>query len=247
MSERMAVAVIGQGSLGRALSAALAREGAEVWPVEARSIWPDLRGASIIVLAVRDDVIGEVAARLGPVVVASQTVLHCSGARSAAEALAPLVGRVSVGTLHPLRSVTEESSFGGAAFAVEGEAARALAERLGGVPFFVPPDAMPLYHAAAVFAANYVVALLDVAVRLAERAGLDEPAARAALVDLAASALANVRRMGAADALTGPIARGDEETVRRHLAALPADVRPLYEALASETRRLAARRALTSS
>jgi predicted short-subunit dehydrogenase-like oxidoreductase (DUF2520 family) len=243
----MTVAVIGLGALGRALVAALGRAGVAVRAVRARDPWPPLGDVDVVVLAVRDDAVSDLAKRLAGMVSPATAVLHCSGARPAAEALAPLAGVATLGTLHPLLSVAEGADFGGVAFAVEGEAARALAERLGGVPFSVAPEAMPLYHASAVFAANYLVTLLDVAVRLAERAGLSEAAARAALVDLAASALGNVRRLGAAAALTGPIARGDEEVVRRHLAALPAEVRPLYESLAAATRRLAARRPAPTS
>jgi len=230
--------------MGRALDAGLRRAGVETIAIRARGAWPDLLGTDIVILAVRDDAITKVAAENRARFVG--TVVHCSGAMAAREALAPLTGRCPLGTLHPLLSVADGADFSGVPFAVEGEVARALALRLGGVPFEIAPEAMPLYHAAAVFAANYVVTLLDVAVRLARQAGLPEDAAREALGALAAGAVANVRRLGAAEALTGPIARGDESIVARHLAALPEDLKPLYEALAAETRRLAARRATSS-
>ena len=161
----MTIAIIGQGAMGSALGAALRRAGVEVLAVHAREEWPDLSGANTLVLAVRDDVLVDVASRLAPLVTRGAVVLHCSGARPAREALAPLVDHAAIGTLHPLLSVADGTDFGGVPFAVEGEAARALALLLGGVPFEVAPEAMPLYHAAAVFAANYVVTLLDVAVR----------------------------------------------------------------------------------
>jgi len=242
----MTIAVIGQGAMGRALGVALRRAGVEVLEVRAREAWPDVSGANLLVLAVRDDVLVDLASRLAPLVARGAVVLHCSGALPAREALAPLADRAAVGTLHPLVSVADGAEFRGVPFAVEGEGARDLALLLGGVPFEVAPEAMPLYHAAAVIAANYVVTLLDVAVRLATEAGLPEPAAREALGRLAAGAVANVRRLGTAEALTGPIARGDKGVVARHLASLPADLRPLYEALAAETRRLSARRPTSS-
>lgn len=242
----MTAAIIGQGAMGRALSVALRKGGVDVIDVHARVEWPDLSSADRVILAVRDDALAGVAARLLSRVNKRAVVLHCSGALPAGEALAPLVGHAGVGTLHPLASVVDLIDFRGVPFAVEGEAARDLALLLGGVPFEIGPGAMPLYHAAAVFAANYVVTLLDVAVRLAAEAGLAEPAAREALGRLAAGAVANVRRLGAAQALTGPIARGDEGVVARHLASLPADLKPLYEALAAQTRRLASRRPTSS-
>jgi len=241
------VAVVGQGAMGRALSGALRKAGATTMDVRARGRWPDLSGADIVILSVRDDVIAEVAAALMVLGPGKSTVLHCCGAMPASEALAPLVNECAVGTLHPLVSVVDAAGFLGVPFAVEGDEARRLALLLGGIPFAVEPAAFPRYHAAAVFAANYVVTLLDVAIRLAVDAGLEEAAAREALGALATGVAANVRRLGAEAALTGPIARGDKSVVARHLEALPAELRPLYEALASATRELAARRRPTSS
>jgi predicted short-subunit dehydrogenase-like oxidoreductase (DUF2520 family) len=77
-----------------------------------------------------------------------------------------------------------------------------------------------VYHAAAVFASNYLVALLAEAVRLLEQSGWTEKEAVRGLVPLAEGALANVAKRGPTAALTGPIRRGDAETVRRHLEAL---------------------------
>jgi predicted short-subunit dehydrogenase-like oxidoreductase (DUF2520 family) len=127
---------------------------------------------------------------------------------------------------------------------VEGEgAAGALAERIvaacGGRVLRVRPGGKAIYHAAAVFAANYAVALLGVGERLMERAGIAPEEARAALAGLAAGAVANTAAHGPAAALTGPVARGDEATVRLHLARLSAEERPLYCLLGKETLRLA--------
>jgi predicted short-subunit dehydrogenase-like oxidoreductase (DUF2520 family) len=77
-----------------------------------------------------------------------------------------------------------------------------------------------LYHAAAVFASNYVVALLGEAVGLLEQSGWSVQEATRGLMPLAEGALANVRKRGPVAALTGPIRRGDAETIRRHLVAL---------------------------
>jgi predicted short-subunit dehydrogenase-like oxidoreductase (DUF2520 family) len=92
---------------------------------------------------------------------------------------------------------------------------------------------MAKYHAAAAIASNYVVAVLDAAVGLLRQVGIDEAAALAALVPLAAGAVTNVAAKGLADGLTGPIRRGDAGTVARHLEALTADpaLHELYRVL----------------
>jgi len=92
----------------------------------------------------------------------------------------------------------------------------------------VAPEARAAYHAAACIAANHTVALMAQVERVAASAGL--PAAP--FYELAAAAVANAGRTGAAAALTGPAMRGDETTLRRHLEALDPDERDLYLALA---------------
>jgi predicted short-subunit dehydrogenase-like oxidoreductase (DUF2520 family) len=91
---------------------------------------------------------------------------------------------------------------------------------MGGRPFRIATEAKPLYHAAAVMACNYVVALEDVAVEMAAEAGLPRERALEALLPLVRGTVENLAQVGLPDALTGPIARGDVETVQRHLEAL---------------------------
>jgi predicted short-subunit dehydrogenase-like oxidoreductase (DUF2520 family) len=136
----------------------------------------------------------------------------------------------------------------GAAFAVTalGEDGFALGERLardaGGHPFRLADDRKPLYHAAAVFASNYVVTVTALAEELERAAGVPDPIA--ALAPLQDATLANVRRVGAAEALTGPAVRGDAVTLQRNLEALaehaPDAVRP-YVTLADLALALAER------
>jgi predicted short-subunit dehydrogenase-like oxidoreductase (DUF2520 family) len=90
------------------------------------------------------------------------------------------------------------------------------------------------YHAAAVIASNHLVALLGQAERVAASIG----APIDAFLDLARGSLADVAALGAADALTGPVRRGDTDTIRRHLDALPTEERAAYEAMAREAARL---------
>jgi predicted short-subunit dehydrogenase-like oxidoreductase (DUF2520 family) len=102
----------------------------------------------------------------------------------------------------------------------------------------------PVYHAAAVFASNFVVALLHAAIGLMERAGVGRDSATAALATLAAGAVRDVEATGAEDALTGPILRGDVRTIERHLARLSAQERSLYSVLARGALEIARSRGL---
>ncbi|HET9481625.1 MAG TPA: DUF2520 domain-containing protein, partial [Candidatus Polarisedimenticolia bacterium] len=156
------------------------------------------------------------------------------------------------GCLHPLTAFPPPGSavpdLRGIHFAIDGVPAASrraalLARLLGGRVLRVPARSRVAYHLAASLTANGLVALLDAGIELAvSRLGLSEPQARAALVPLARAAVEGVARRGARRALTGPAARGDVETIRKHLIVLrsaPADVARLYRLLALRTVRLA--------
>lgn len=207
-------------------------------------------GTTIVLLAVPDAALAEVAhdlARFGPAP-AGCAVLHLSGALST-DVLTPLhaVG-YALGSMHPLMAVADPWLAGerliGAAFALTGEpvavaAGRRLAAALGGLPLVIPIAQRPLYHAAAVMASNYLVALTGAAVRMLGEAGIGSDDALQALLPLLRGTLDNIAQLGVPAALTGPIARGDTDTVRLHLARLsPAD-RVLYCGLGLELLRLA--------
>jgi predicted short-subunit dehydrogenase-like oxidoreductase (DUF2520 family) len=114
-----------------------------------------------------------------------------------------------------------------------------LARALGARPRRVSASQRALYHAAAVFASNYVVVQLGTAVKLLQLAGWGEKEATAGLLPLTEGVLANVRKRGPVRALTGPVRRGDVNTVERHLAALAAARPPASgEALVEQYRML---------
>lgn len=202
-----------------------------------------------VLIAVPDGAVAEVAEAVARSGLAPGTpVLHTAGALSldALEVLA--ADGHPVGSVHALAAVSDPVSgaerLHGAAFGVEGEgAAAALAARVvaacGGRVLRVRPGGKPEYHAAAVFAANYAVALLGVGERLMARAGVPAEEAREALAGLAAGAVANAARHGPVAALTGPVSRGDDATIRLHLARLSEQERALYCLLGHETLRLA--------
>lgn len=214
------------------------------------------RRASRFLIAVSDQAIGEVAETLAAGRPAAAVALHTSGA-AGPEALEPLRrAGAACGTLHPLQTVSspEQGVAGlpGAFFAVSGDPGAACwAERvvalLGGAALRVPAAARPLYHAAAVMASNYIVALIDAAEgMLAEASGAEREAARRALAPLARAAVANALERGPAAALTGPVERGDAATVARHLDALAGSPQRawLYRAAGLQALDLARRKGL---
>jgi predicted short-subunit dehydrogenase-like oxidoreductase (DUF2520 family) len=228
-------AIVGRGRLGTALAAALRATGLVVDGPLGRGANP--AGADAVLLCVPD---GEIAAAAAAVA-AGVPVGHCSGATG----LDALGGHEAF-SLHPLMTVpaTGTPAFGGAGAAVAGSTPRALAiahelaARLGLRATTVADEDRAAYHAAASIASNFLVTLEGAAERLAASAGVD----RALLAPLVRAAVDNWARLGAADALTGPIARGDEATVARQRAAVAErtpDLLPLFDALADATRSLA--------
>ena len=199
-------------------------------------------------LCVPDDAVLDACASLAQAVPPLRLVGHTSGSLGL-DALEPATARGAAAfSLHPLQTVPDAGAeLAGAACAVSGsssearELARTLARRLEMTPFAVAEEARAAYHAAAVIASNVLVALEEVAADLRARIGVAD--SRELLAPLVLRSAANWADRGGA-ALTGPIARGDEATVERHLEALgerAPDLVPLYESLAERTRELAAR------
>ncbi|MDX2206932.1 MAG: Rossmann-like and DUF2520 domain-containing protein [Gemmatimonadales bacterium] len=257
-----ATVVVGAGRVGLSLARALVRSGTAVTvctrsertlppPLSAAATeWTGaLSRATIVVLSVPDDAIPAVAGRLADlgVITAGQVVLHCSGLLDR-QALAPLVPTgAALGSWHPLQTLTlpagDPDALVGSPAIIEGDpravaAARELAGRCRMAPIVeIPAESKPGYHAAAVFASNYLVVLAAVAKRLAREAGLETDAAL--FHPLMARTVANLASADPAAVLTGPIRRGDAGTVQAHLDALGSDTRALYLALAREAMRLA--------
>jgi predicted short-subunit dehydrogenase-like oxidoreductase (DUF2520 family) len=219
---------------------------------------PDsVSSADVLIISVRDARVPEIARRLVDEkrLRPNQVLLHTSGNRPAAEMLGAARSQVrGLGTLHPLIAVTDApgtlENLRGAAFGLEGdESATRIAHRLvrlmGGLPLAVAAESMALYHAAAVMASNYVVALADIARSLLVSAGVPESEALPALAPLLSSAVRNVAEVGLPSAMTGPVVRGDVGSVERHIAALTAkspENLDLYRRLGREVLRIARKR-----
>jgi predicted short-subunit dehydrogenase-like oxidoreductase (DUF2520 family) len=235
------IAVVGAGRMGTALAAALRAAGLTVRGPLGRE--PDLGDATLVLLCVPDGEIGAAASGV-PAGRAGILIGHCSGATT----LEPLAGHEALG-LHPLMTVPAGSPpavFRGAAAAVDGStpralaAAEALATAVGMRPMRVAPEDRAAYHAAASIASNFLVTIEAAAERLAATAGVP----RAALVPLVRAAVENWAALGPGEALTGPIARGDDAVVARQRMAVAArapELIGLFDALAGATRDLARR------
>jgi predicted short-subunit dehydrogenase-like oxidoreductase (DUF2520 family) len=216
---------------------------------------PWIRQTAVVLLAVRDDAIGPLAQSLADsgLIDESHTILHLSGVLGQ-EVLAPLVPtRAALGSMHPLQTIADAERaperLPGAWAAVEGmpramEVAEAIARAVGLRPFRVAPRVKAVYHAGAVFASNYFVVVEAVAQRLLRHAGLADAEAWEALRPLVRGTLENIERDGPPAALTGPVLRGDVDTIARHLAALTADDAILYRALGRAALELAQKRGM---
>lgn len=268
-----AIGIVGAGRVAQALGRLLVRGGRRVAALAGRdpqkaaaaaafvgapgvSLAELSRLASRLLIAVSDDALGRVAAALAQAGMRGGVALHTSGVHGP-EALAALAeAGVCCGALHPLQTVTDPeqgaAALEGAAFGITAEgAAEAWALEIvglaGGVALRIPEERRALYHAAAVMASNSVVGLLDAAVMLMKAAGVEERDALQALAPLVRASSENTLALGPLKALTGPIERGDRETVTLHWRALsvaPASVRELYRACARQLIGLARRRGL---
>lgn len=227
LTPETSIAIVGAGRLGGVLARALRASGFDVRGPFRRA--DEIPETDIAILAVPDAAIADAAKSTK-----STRTVHLSGATS--------LDAVDF-SIHPLQTFTGTESpevFHGIGAAIDGRTdddkslARDLARAVGMTPFTVTDRAA--YHAAASFASNFVLTVLDAAEQLATAAGVENP--REVLAPLVRQSVDNWQHEGAADALTGPIVRGDELTVATQRAATGAH-RDLFDALATATRRIA--------
>ena len=239
----MDVAIVGAGRVGTAVAVLLQRAGHRIASVAGRDATPGRAAAylpgvpvlpvedaaaagELVMIGVPDDAIEETAGRLAGALRSDAWVSHMSGARGLDELDSARTERIVA--VHPLMTVPDVESaierIPGSTAAVtaateEGFAlGEGISRDIGAAPFRLADERRALYHAAAVFASNYVVASAGVAEELLREAGVPDPAA--ALLPLARATLDNIARLGPGDALTGPAVRGDAGTVARNLEAL---------------------------
>lgn len=243
------IAIIGAGVVGTAIGALLAGKGYRITGVASRDlasaekavrtigdgtasddIVGTARKAQVIFITTPDGAIRavcETIAENGGVTDGS-TVIHCCGAHSA-DLLDPARAcGASVLSIHPLQTMADVDqavkNLPGSYFALDGDTAaletgREIIRSLGGTEMVIPSDGKMLYHGAAVTACNYFVALVFQALRMFEAIGIPREQGLPALMPLIRGTVKNLERVGIPAALTGPVERGDLQTIQGHLAA----------------------------
>jgi predicted short-subunit dehydrogenase-like oxidoreductase (DUF2520 family) len=245
---RLRVGVVGAGRVGTVLAAALARAGHTVVAVTSGSPQSQRRvdqllpgvpsmaadevvaASDLVLLTVPDDVLRDLVAGLAATDAwpMGQLLVHTSGAHGIGVLDAAAARGVIPLALHPAMTFTgrreDLDRLSGATFGVTAQdemrpVAETLVYEMGADPVWVPELARPIYHAALTTGANHLVTLVNDALDLLTRAGVEQPAQ--VIAPLLSAALDNVLRLGDA-ALTGPVSRGDAATVATHVATLRA-------------------------
>jgi predicted short-subunit dehydrogenase-like oxidoreductase (DUF2520 family) len=244
------IAIIGAGRLGASLGYALSKKGFTIKTLSCRSIASaeesrqkigqgtastnNVRTADqgeIVFLTVPDDEIERVVQELAssPLNWEGKVVLHCSGLFTSS-VLDPLQSkRAHTGSIHPCFSFPKKQSrhdlFQGIYFALEGDDlavahAKDIICTIGGLHFMIGTEDKACYHTACSIASNMSVALFYTAISLLSKCGIGEDEAKKVLWPLLEGTLHNVNKIDILDALTGPVARGDLTTIRKHLQEL---------------------------
>jgi predicted short-subunit dehydrogenase-like oxidoreductase (DUF2520 family) len=211
--------------------------------------WEITRKAGVVFLTTPDGVIESVCQSISQQdgFSPSTVVLHCSGAHPSTILSSASKSGASIGSMHPLQSFASvdisQNPFRGIRVAIEGESeavslSAQMARDLEAIPLQIITEGKPLYHAAAVVASNFLVTLMGVAFRLIQQAGVPPEEAFSVLKPLIEGTLANIDRVGVHQALTGPVVRGDVQTVETHIQAIGEampELLPFYNCLVHYT------------
>ena len=254
------LSIIGPGRAGTAIAKALANKGWVISRVAGRSIEhaqplaeklgaaacsaADVGiGVDLIIISTPDAVISETALIVAERAEHGALLIHLAGATGieALEGVRSTRPDLVLGSLHPLQTLSDDTAFEkvqGAFCAVEGpQEIEELAREIGLTPFSVLPANRSAYHAAAVVASNHLVALMGQVERLASSAGVPFEA----FAPLSRAAIEAAFISGPASALTGPVSRGDTETIEAHLRVMDPSEVAVYKALARDALRLSGR------
>lgn len=247
---REPVAIIGAGMVGTALAFLLNQQGHPITGIHSRSPESSqrltnflgtgtiydapadaARTADIVFITTPDDRIGAVCHEIAEAdgFLEGAIILHCSGALPSSVLEIARKSKAHIGSMHPLQSfasLTEAvQSLKSITWAIEGDKRAIdtmdqLIERLGGHSEVISVENKILYHAGAVMASNYLVVIKELAEQLLSKSGLSEGIARRGLQTLMQGTLTNLDEVPPAEALTGPILRGDLKTLENHLEAI---------------------------
>lgn len=263
MAETPTIAIVGPGRLGRALALELKRARYRISEIVSRDTAASKRRArelarkvdghvstidtarldtDLVWFCVPDREIAAASRQLASAVVwKKKIVFHSSGALASDELKALRRRGASVASVHPLMTFVSGSipPLQGVPFAVEGDAAavrlaRRIARDLGGEAFTIRKQHKAAYHAWGAFTSPLLVATLVTGERLASAAGLSAVEARKKMLPIVRRTIANYEALGPAGAFSGPIVRGDSETIHKHLRVLRKvpQARDVYLALA---------------
>jgi predicted short-subunit dehydrogenase-like oxidoreductase (DUF2520 family) len=258
------ISIVGAGRVGRTLGKRLRGLGWRVGSVVTRSaatsraavrqigagkpysrLAPEILDSKVILLTTPDGALGTVAnalASLDESKLRDKIVLHTSGAMDRA-VLAPLARRgASTGSIHPMQTFSGRGApnLKKVIFAVEGDrrataVARKIARSLGGMPVAIRGENKPAYHAAGLLVAGHSLGLMEAATQVLRKLGFSRRDALRALLPLTRQMLDNFERLGPQKSWTGPVSRGDFETVAKHRKAMqryPREFQEAYAALA---------------
>jgi predicted short-subunit dehydrogenase-like oxidoreductase (DUF2520 family) len=263
MAGKPRVAIVGAGNLGSALARSLLHAGYAIEAVMVRSLGKakqlarqvgaraatDLSAveARLVWFCVPDAAIASAARLLAPTIEwKGRVAVHSSGALGSDELAALRRRGAAVASVHPLMTFVRRSrpSLRGVPFAIEGDGAavrvaRRVVEDLGGLAYSIRKKDKAAYHAWGTFASPLFTALLATTEEVATLAGVSRKAARQRMIPILLQTLANYASFGAAGAFSGPIVRGDVDTVKRHLHVLrgAGAGREVYVALAASALR----------
>ncbi len=240
------IGFIGAGITGTTLAITLQKHGYNIVAVSSRNISSAERlaariscchvfkssqevadHADFIFITTPDDIIQEIVTRVRWH--SGQFIVHCSGAHSKDIIRPPHIPNVFSGCLHPLQTFASIDQaiedISNATFAIEAEeplltVLREMALVISGNHIIVDAKDKVLYHAAAVFACNYLVTLIKLATDIWSEFGISREQSIKALIPLLRGTIGNIEAIGLPNCLTGPIARGDTGTIKKHLEAL---------------------------
>jgi predicted short-subunit dehydrogenase-like oxidoreductase (DUF2520 family) len=254
-------AIIGTGMVGTAIGFLLRKSGYQITSLYdkspaslkralpytggniARKPQDALRKADYILITTPDDTIACACAdiALSPEI-KSKFVFHMSGA-GGLDLLEPAKkAGAFVASIHPLQSFSSIDqaiqNIPGSYFGITAEKkalllAKKIVHNLHGIPMVISPDQKALYHAAACFASNYLVTLMNIVESISKSIGINDKDARQAYLPLVYGSLKNIEKSGSVLSLTGPIARGDCSTVQKHIQSFQKTL-PQYASVYSE-------------
>ncbi len=250
MKESAKISFIGAGKVGISVAYLLKKSGYNIIGISSRSISSaqkasDFIGgatytndilmfvedADIVFITTNDDAIKLVVEKIleNCQIKKGQIFIHTSGSVSS-KVFSPLEELGAYGlSIHPLQTIANPSegirNISGSLFAIDGnekafDIARKIVAALDGVPFIIESEKKSLYHLSAVVACNYFVTLMDLGTNLMKLVNIDEKLATEGLIKLVKGTLNNIEKLGTVDALTGPISRGDIETIKDHIKAI---------------------------